>query len=77
MSSLTRDPVEALRPFVKAMWASDGGSEVAEGAREHVLPTGMMHLVIRLSPEPILICERDQVRDLGHAVIAERGRRTT
>jgi len=42
-----RIPAPALRPFVKLIWASE---DAAVGAtREHVLPTGRMHLVLRFS----------------------------
>ena len=46
-----RIPAPALRPFVKRLWAS---AEMV-GAREHVLPTGRMHLVFRLSDHPLRI----------------------
>lgn len=52
---LTRPPRAVLRPFVKTLWASDQTAEpfsrVAE--RERVIPTGMMHLVFRLSDHPL------------------------
>src|SRR5215831_15168728 len=48
---LIRIPAPPLRPFVKLLWAS---VETAGGAeREHVLPTGGMHLVFRLSDHPL------------------------
>lgn len=40
-------PPAALQPFVKRLWYSEG--ELQPGVqREHVLPTGQMHLVFRL-----------------------------
>jgi len=73
--SLSREPRPGLRPFVKRIWASDGSESRAPGAREHILPTGLMHLVIRLSPEPIALWEGDKRRELGHAIIG--GARST
>jgi AraC-like DNA-binding protein len=48
---LIRIPAPALRPFVKLLWASEDTAVSAE--REHVLPTGRMHLVVRLSDHPL------------------------
>ncbi len=55
---VVRPPLPALRPFVSQVWA--GGPGVCDvhdparpGAREHVLPTGQMHLVFRLSGGPL------------------------
>jgi AraC-like DNA-binding protein len=52
---LTRPPAPHLRPFVKLLWASapDGKPTERPDAREHVLPTGGMHLVFRLSGPPL------------------------
>lgn len=69
-----REPPPVLRPFVKSLWVSrdaegDGG---AAGARERMLPSGAMHLVIRLSGPAIrLFADVDDHvgRDLGHAVV--------
>jgi AraC-like DNA-binding protein len=47
-------PRATLRPFVKQLWVSRGGAQPA-GSREHVLPTGQMHLVFRLSGPPLRI----------------------
>ncbi len=73
--AISRAPIPALRPFVKTIWAGDGSDGCVPGAREHILPTGRMHLVIRVSPEPIAIWEGDERRELGHAVIG--GARST
>ena len=40
-------PSAALRPFVSQLWVSRS-AQLPGGAREHVLPTGQMHLVFRL-----------------------------
>ena len=49
--TLQRLPTPALRPFVALVWASEGGG--TDGGetwtREHALPTGMMHLVLRIT----------------------------
>lgn len=52
---LTRSPGPRLRPFVRSLWVSapDGRSSLAMPPREHVLPTGDMHLVLRLSGPPL------------------------
>lgn len=61
--SLKRVPSLQLRPFVKLLWAMDGTSGETTGldairlAREHVIPTGAMHLVIRLSDQPLRLFE--------------------
>lgn len=49
---LCRLPSPALRPFVDLVWCSDNArpSPYAQPMREHVLPTGKMHLVVCLSP---------------------------
>ncbi|MDH6165260.1 AraC-like DNA-binding protein [Variovorax boronicumulans] len=52
---LTRPPPPHLQPFIKLLWASspDGAPTDRPGAREHVQPTGGMHLVFRLSGPPL------------------------
>jgi AraC-like DNA-binding protein len=65
---LTRVPGSALRPFVRLLWASDEGDAPRRGlgaraeqrvstqqARELVLPTGTMHLALRLSDTPLAL----------------------
>lgn len=53
--ALKRAPRPALRPFVEALWSTDETAEptLAASRREHVLPTGRMHLVVRLSNDPL------------------------
>jgi AraC-like DNA-binding protein len=56
-----RIPHPALRPFVRVLWASSETSAACspgEPAREIVLPTGAMHLVLRLSDTPLRLFER-------------------
>lgn len=53
---LSRLPCGALRPFVALLWASDGEvSDTAGAARELVLPTGALHLVLRLEDQPLRV----------------------
>lgn len=52
---LSRPPRPALRPFVSTVWAIESGPEDPPFApgREHVLPSGDMHLVFRLGDAPL------------------------
>nr|WP_251010841.1 helix-turn-helix domain-containing protein [Variovorax paradoxus] len=51
---LTRTPGPWLRPYVRSMWAMEPAAEASNTTlREHVLPTGDMHLVFRLSGPPL------------------------
>lgn len=77
---LTRAARPVLRPFVRAVWAMDrtASSPSVVAARERVLPTGTMHLALRLSDHPVRLF--DDVREaagqaIGHAVVG--GARTT
>ncbi len=66
---MNRVPLPALRPFVQTLWAS-ASAPTAE--RERVLPTGAMHLVLRLSDTPLRVYAdaRDPIgRTIGCAVI--------
>ncbi|CAN7369063.1 AraC family transcriptional regulator [Variovorax paradoxus] len=74
MPQLTRLPAPCLRPYVRLMWASApaGAAAGQPGAREHVLPTGGMHLVFRLSGPPLkLFGGPGDVRGqtCGHAIV--------
>lgn len=67
---LIRLPGPALRPFVRRLWFSEDGTATA--VREHVLPTGAMHLVFRLSDHPLRLFDgaADRVgRLVGLAVV--------
>ncbi|RQO49978.1 AraC family transcriptional regulator [Variovorax sp. KBW07] len=71
---LTRPPAPHLRPFVRLLWASapDGVTAGRPDAREHVLPTGGMHLVFRLSGPPLkLFSEAGDARGqtFGYAIV--------
>ena len=60
-TSLSRAPVAELRPFVRLVWASLApvGRVSAEQTIEHVLPTGSMHLVVRLADAPLRLIAPD------------------
>ncbi len=71
---LRRAPRPALRPFVEALWATDETAESGPGAvrREHVLPTGRVHVVFRLSDNPLRLFDNDRDssgRLVGEAVV--------
>jgi len=57
---LTRTPGPWLRPYVRSMWAMDPAADASNTMlREHVLPTGDMHLVFRLSGPPLRLFAGD------------------
>lgn len=66
---LTRVPRPSLRPFIQSVWAIDetDSSRSAASGREHVVPTGRMHLVFRLSDAPLHIFDDPDNRD-GHRI---------
>ncbi|HVJ92703.1 MAG TPA: AraC family transcriptional regulator, partial [Labilithrix sp.] len=69
---LTRAPTAKLRPFVQSLWAIDTRKDsLSPRARsiklERVLPTGAMHLVVRLSPAPLVLFD-DASGARSHAV---------
>ena len=67
---LQRLPRRELAPFVDRLWACEAGDPVP-GGRELVLPTGAMHVVIRLD-EPLRLFARpddDHPTAIGHAII--------
>src|SRR5688500_4167844 len=73
---LTRAPGPLLQPFVRTLWALDPapGTPVAgcSAAREHVLPTGDMHLVLRLSGPPLRLfadAADSAGYTVGHAIV--------
>lgn len=77
---LTRPPRPILRPFIKTLWAMDQPASAVSGfaARERVLPTGTMHLAIRLSNHPLRLFESldDRPgREIGYATVG--GARST
>ena len=66
-------PGPRLAPFVSVLWASSGDHHVsAHGARELVLPTGAMHIAIRITDDPLRVfddLESDASRRLGCALV--------
>lgn len=68
---LKRVPRPPLRPFVEALWSTDETAEPAldVSRREHVLPTGRMHLVIRLSDDPLRLF--DSRGDVSGRIVGE------
>lgn len=64
----SRPPRGALRLFVKQLWISDEATVTAP-VRERMLPTGAMHLAIRLSGPPIRLYDGERGRDLGFGVV--------
>ena len=74
-SALQRAPAPALRGLVRQLWSHDPGTGAVArpGAREHVLPTGATHLVLRLSGPPLTLFEPAGhcllQRRVGHAVV--------
>lgn len=66
----SRPPCPALRPWVRLLWA--GSSAGGTPHREHVLPTGAMHLALRLDGPPLRLYEGagdPHGTQLGHAVV--------
>ena len=61
---MKRLPRPALRPFVEAVWAIDEKPrhQASDPRREHVIPTGRMHLVFRLSDNPLRLFVDDEDR---------------
>lgn len=59
--TLQRLPVAPLRPFVSLLWSAGeaGGTHFAQPQREHVLPLGAMHVVIRLNDAPLCLLKVD------------------
>ena len=66
---MQRLPMPVLRPFVATLWATSGHAHASR--REHVLPTGLMHLAIRLGDTPLQLPDADTgvVEVVGHAVV--------
>lgn len=59
-SAIQRQPIPALRPFIKLIWAADerkpqASNRMVRTDRERLLPSGAMHLVFRLNDSPIRI----------------------
>jgi AraC-like DNA-binding protein len=71
---ISRLPRASLRPFVTRLWAGDFRTLQSPNfsAREHVLPTGGMHLAVRLSGQPLRLFNNPGDlcgRDVGYSVV--------
>lgn len=71
---VTRTPRARLHAAVQTVWATDGKEAASGGlaARELMLPTGRMHVVIRLSDRPFRIFAANngaRAAVTGHALI--------
>ena len=69
--ALILPPHPALRSCIENAWASEPASSVA--AREHVLPSGRMHLAVRLQGGAVRLFADAQDRIgacIGEAVVA-------
>lgn len=69
---IARKPMAALSPFVSQVWASSEDDEAPPSPRERVLPTGAMHLAIRLAGPPLRVfrdASAGAPTELGHAVV--------
>lgn len=65
-------PHPSLAGFIKSVWVSTPGDTASPASREHILPTGEMHLVFRLRGPEIRIFDPLHAVDgqnLGHAVV--------
>lgn len=68
-----RAPRPSLRPSVGLLWSTDDTGGVPPAPfREHVLPTGHMHLVVRLDGDPLRVYAGDEDHDgrtIGTSVV--------
>ena len=62
-----RPPLPALRPYVESVWASEGTGTAAATGREHALPSGQMHLAVRLDGTAVRLFD-DENDAIGHVV---------
>lgn len=72
---IRRPPIGALAPYFSLVWAcgGQGGSELPDPVREHMLPTGCMHLVFRMTDGRLRTLEPRggaQAQAVGTAVLA-------
>lgn len=65
-------PHPSLAGFIKSVWVGMPGDTASPASREHILPSGEMHLVFRLRGPEIRIFDDQHPADglgLGHAVV--------
>ena len=69
---ISRPPIAALQPFVQRIWATRRGEDLPVARREFVLPTGFVHLSLRLEGPGLRIYADEasgEPVDLGRAVV--------
>lgn len=69
---IVRPPRAPLRPFLKTLWAMDQTSPPHAADRERVLPTGTMHLAVRLSDDSLRLFQNvydTAGHTIGHSVV--------
>lgn len=64
---LARPPIAPLRPFVRLLWAGFTPPALARPGREHVLPTGHMHLALRWGGPPLQLLPAGDAPDGAQA----------
>ena len=73
MPGFSRPPCSALLPWVKLLWASSSDGEPPLASyRERVLPTGAMHIVLRLADSPLTLFDGaagNSSESLGQVII--------
>ena len=73
VANLARRPCPALEPWVQLLWATGADSaQVTSPYVERVLPTGAMHVVLRLGDSPLALYEDADTgapRLVGHSVV--------
>lgn len=70
--TLAREPALLLRSVVERVWATDGRGAPSAPSLERVVPTGAMHVVLRLSPAPLVLFGDERggsPHTVGHAVV--------
>lgn len=70
---ISRAPSDlSLRPYVALLWCSSSEARPKGAERELMLPTGGMHLAVRLTDAPLRLYESPasaRPRDVGHAIV--------
>jgi AraC-like DNA-binding protein len=66
--SIVRVPAGPLRPFVQLVWLTDVSRDPRFGV-ERMLPSGAVHIAMRLVGPPVRIADKRGPDVLGHAVI--------
>lgn len=73
VTTFARRPCPALAPWVQQLWATHGDlASLGALGRERVLPTGAMHVAIRLSDAPLSVfadAVGDASRTMGHVIV--------